>query len=178
VTIINSLWPRRVQRFGGQFVIGSINGETVTINGTDLAPGAKQELVVLIPNEENPLQNLEAKIYMVRFDEQQAAHNPGAEPGAVLALWRKCPHLGCTVPYRDGFTFADPLNGETYSGWFRCPCHGSTYSDSGRRVFGPAPRSMDAFALIVGDDGTLTVDLNTVYTSIAGNGDKATPTQA
>jgi cytochrome b6-f complex iron-sulfur subunit len=171
-TIINMLWPRGVQRFGGQFVIGTIEGDTVTVNGAPLAPGAKQQLTVLLPNEQNPLENLEAKIFMVRFDEAQASRNPGAQAGAVLALWRKCPHLGCTVPFNATFSFADPLNGETYAGWFRCPCHGSTYSDSGRRVFGPAPRSMDAFALSVDDGGNLVVDLDTVYSSIEGNADK------
>ena len=37
----------------------------------------------------------------------------------------------------------DPATGQDKRGWFRCPCHGSTYNDAGVRVFGPAPRSMD-----------------------------------
>ncbi|MEX2246538.1 MAG: ubiquinol-cytochrome c reductase iron-sulfur subunit [Dehalococcoidia bacterium] len=172
-TTLNNLWPRGEQKLSGRFVIGSMSGGAVTIEGQELAPGEKRDLVVLIPNERSPLDNIEAKIYMVRFDEEQAARNPGAQAGAVLALWRKCPHLGCTVPFNAGYPFKDPLINATYQGWFKCPCHGSTYSDSGRRVFGPAPRSMDAFALTLDDEGNLEVDLDTVYTSITGNAEKA-----
>ncbi len=76
------------------------------------------------------------------------------ERGGLLALWRKCPHLGCTVPWRPDFTFL----GST--GWFRCPCHGSTYTkEGGILVAGPAPRPMDTFPLEVReevqDDGTV-----------------------
>jgi cytochrome b6-f complex iron-sulfur subunit len=93
--------------------------------------------------------------------------------GAYLALWRKCPHLGCTIPWAPSFAFTDPLDGQNVTGWFRCPCHGSTYSDAGRRVFGPAPRSMDAFALQIAADGTMTVDLGVVFTSVPGNAEQA-----
>jgi cytochrome b6-f complex iron-sulfur subunit len=128
-----------------------------------MAPGQKRELVILQPNEQNPLQNIETKIFLVRLTEEQAAQNLAPEKaGAYLALNRKCPHLGCTVPFNPTFTFPDPLGGDV-TGWFRCPCHGSTYSDSGRRVFGPAPRSMDVFGLTVAADGTMTVDLSTRF---------------
>lgn len=40
-----------------------------------------------------------------------------------------CTHLGC-VPSRKK------------DGWF-CPCHGSTYDNSGRILEGPAPRNLD-----------------------------------
>ncbi len=40
-----------------------------------------------------------------------------------------CTHLGC-IPNR------------TAEGWF-CPCHGSAYDDSGRILYGPAPRNLD-----------------------------------
>jgi Rieske Fe-S protein len=41
----------------------------------------------------------------------------------------------------------DAATGDARKGWFRCPCHSSTYSDAGVRVFGPAPRSMDRMEL-------------------------------
>jgi cytochrome b6-f complex iron-sulfur subunit len=90
----------------------------------------------------------------------------GAEgkTGAYLALSRKCPHLGCTVPYNPSFVFNDPDNGgQSITGWFRCPCHGSTYSDTGRRVFGPAPRSMDVYAMTISPDGVMTVNLDVKF---------------
>ena len=75
-------------------------------------------------------------------------------PGGLLALWRKCPHLGCTVPWRADFNFL----GRT--GWFRCPCHGSTYTDAGVRVYGPAPRSLDRMELTI-DPDTKQISVNT-----------------
>ncbi len=79
---------------------------------------------------------------------------------AILALWWKCPHLGCTVPWRETFSWPDPETGQNKRGWFRCPCHGSTYNDAGVRVFGPAPRSMDHMEVSI-DPSTGRIDVNT-----------------
>ncbi len=58
-----------------------------------------------------------------------------------IALYQRCVHLGCTVPYRD----------ECDS--FKCPCHGSHYNVDGEYLDGPAPRSLDRFQLSLnGDD--------------------------
>jgi cytochrome b6-f complex iron-sulfur subunit len=48
--------------------------------------------------------------------------------------------------------------GADKQGWFRCPCHGSTFTEAGIRVFGPAQRSMDTMDVVVGEGGRLTVD--------------------
>lgn len=72
--------------------------------------------------------------------------------GGLIALYQKCPHLGCAVPWRPEFVFGGA------TGWFRCPCHGSTYTKGGLRVFGPAPRSLDTFAITRNGDGSVTVD--------------------
>ena len=161
VATINFMWPRTAQRAAGKFVL---DGKAAPlVNANDMAPGEKRDIVILQPNEQNPLENIETKIFLVRLTDEQAAQNLAPEKaGAFLALNRKCPHLGCTVPFNPTFTFPDPLGGNV-TGWFRCPCHGSTYSDSGRRVFGPAPRSMDVFGLTVAADGTMTVDLSTQF---------------
>ena len=56
------------------------------------------------------------------------------DPGAnVLALYRKCPHLGCNIP---------PLCDK--SKWFECLCHGSKYNIIGEKRAGPAPRGVQA----------------------------------
>lgn len=66
-----------------------------------------------------------------------------------IALFQRCVHLGCTVPFRD-----DCVS-------FKCPCHGSHYNVNGEFLDGPAPRSLDRFALsfsgenVVIDTGTL-----------------------
>ena len=67
------------------------------------------------------------------------------EDGGFLALWHRCTHLGCTVPWREE------------EGLFHCPCHSSIFTPVGEVVSGPAPRPMDIFPIeVVG--GTIFVD--------------------
>ncbi len=68
----------------------------------------------------------------------------GMEAGYV-ALYQKCVHLGCRVPWCPS------------SQWFECPCHGSKYNRVGEKQGGPAPRGLDRFALSVAG-GNITVD--------------------
>lgn len=63
----------------------------------------------------------------------------------VVALFQKCPHLGCRVPSCAS------------SQWFECPCHGSRYNRVGEKRGGPAPRGMDRFGTEINDDGELIV---------------------
>jgi len=66
-----------------------------------------------------------------------------------IGLYQRCVHLGCTVPFRNDCAS------------FKCPCHGSHYHVTGEFLDGPAPRSLDRFALsfngedVVIDTGTL-----------------------
>jgi cytochrome b6-f complex iron-sulfur subunit len=62
-----------------------------------------------------------------------------------VALYQKCVHLGCRVPWCQS------------SQWFECPCHGSQYNRVGEKKGGPAPRGLDRFGLTV-DGGIVTVD--------------------
>jgi cytochrome b6-f complex iron-sulfur subunit len=149
-TIITTLYPRGIKGFGSTIFVGTIDA---------LEPGKK-------------IHNLDAKTWLVRLDAEQAKHNPPAAEGSVIALYHKCPHLGCTVPYRPDFSREDPRNSQTYAGWFLCPCHGSTYSDAGVRVFGPAPRSMDTFPLTI-KDGKMTVNTGKVITGSNDNPSRA-----
>lgn len=68
-----------------------------------------------------------------------------AVDGEVHALYWKCPHLGCRVPWCES------------SGRFECPCHGSVFSRAGDYIAGPAPRGMDRFAIEL-VDGVIAVD--------------------
>ncbi len=70
----------------------------------------------------------------------------------LLALYWKCPHLGCTVPWDD-----DERR-------FRCPCHGSIYDYVGRRLAGPAPRPLDLMRVTVLDSGDVRVDTGDIRT--------------
>lgn len=63
-----------------------------------------------------------------------------------LALYQVCVHLGCKVPFRNDCNS------------FKCPCHGSHYNIDGEYLDGPAPRSLDRFAITFDSSGNLNVD--------------------
>jgi nitrite reductase/ring-hydroxylating ferredoxin subunit len=69
--------------------------------------------------------------------------------GRLYALYQKCPHLGCRVPFCAS------------SGRFECPCHASIFNRQGEYISGPAPRGMDRFPLRVVEDD-IVVDTSTV----------------
>ena len=74
--------------------------------------------------------------------------NPAPVAGEMIALWRKCPHLGCMVP-----ELCESVKR------FECRCHGSTYNILGEKLEkGPAARGMDRFAVVLEDDGMIVID--------------------
>jgi cytochrome b6-f complex iron-sulfur subunit len=75
------------------------------------------------------------RFYMVRLHD-----------GGMLAVYRRCTHLGCAVPY-------EPAQGQ-----FVCPCHGSAFTMDGDVLNAPAPRPLDLFRLALNDDGEIIVD--------------------
>ena len=79
----------------------------------------------------------EAQTYLTRVD------------GEVVALWQRCPHLGCRVAWCDS------------SGEYECACHGSTFNRVGEHRTGPAPFGMQQFAVAI-VDGVVEVDTGAV----------------
>ena len=71
------------------------------------------------------------------------AEVPGS--GRLMALYQKCAHLGCRVPFCD------------QSQWFECPCHGSKYNYAGEYELGPAPNGLQRFVVKI-EGGQITVD--------------------
>jgi cytochrome b6-f complex iron-sulfur subunit len=69
------------------------------------------------------------------------------EDGGFLALWQRCTHLGCTVPWSEA------------TNHFNCPCHSSLFTPAGEIISGPAPRPMDLFPIEIVDD-IIVVDTN------------------
>ena len=74
-------------------------------------------------------------------------------PEGFLALYQKCPHLGCVVPWEPTQQTEDNL---AEQGRFNCPCHGSIYNRYGVNVAGPAPRPMDLMEITI-ENGTIMV---------------------
>ena len=116
-----------------------------------------------------PVMKTEGQFWMANLD--PAETRPGGSGGGdgLLALWRKCPHLGCTVPWRQTFNY------EGDAGWYRCPCHGSTYTKAGVRVYGPAPRSMDTMAIEIDAAGNITVNTGAITPGGPDNPQRAVP---
>jgi nitrite reductase/ring-hydroxylating ferredoxin subunit len=75
------------------------------------------------------------------------------ESGDVLALSRQDPRNGCTVPWNPSYQF------QGVTGWFREPCHGSTYDIAGNLAFGPSTRGMDRYPVRVEEDGDIEVNV-------------------
>lgn len=71
------------------------------------------------------------------------------EDGGFLALYRKCTHLGCSVPW------------EPASNQFMCPCHASAFDARGNVLNPPAPRALDLFPVTI-EEGLVKVDTGTV----------------
>ena len=65
--------------------------------------------------------------------------------GGFLAVYHRCTHLGCTVPW------------DSTSQKFICPCHNSQFDQQGVVENPPAPRPLDLFAVSI-TDGQVTVD--------------------
>jgi menaquinol-cytochrome c reductase iron-sulfur subunit len=63
---------------------------------------------------------------------QKAVYVVKDSAGQLKALSSVCPHLGCSVQWRE-------VKRE-----FECPCHAASFSANGARVGGPAPRGMDS----------------------------------
>ncbi len=67
----------------------------------------------------------------------------------VLAMWHRCTHLGCTVPWRKD------------EDRFHCPCHAGIYNKQGEVLAGPPPRPLDLFPVEI-VNGEIVVDTSRV----------------
>ncbi|MGK2965631.1 MAG: ubiquinol-cytochrome c reductase iron-sulfur subunit [Tepidiformaceae bacterium] len=123
---------------------------------------------------EAPARVSEGKLWLVNLAGAQGDVLQVGGTGGVVALYWKCPHLGCTVPWNGAFA-GGQVGYPGITGWFRCPCHGSTYSTAGVRVFGPAPRSMDTMAVSVNADGSLGINTGLITGGSNDNPLRAVP---
>jgi len=134
--VLAFLWPSGTGGFGGKINVGSLDDIKATIDENDGFAYYPEGRMWITRYPEDAL------------DKARAVYSPpelaGMEEG-IVALYQKCPHLGCRVPEC------------VSSGWFECGCHGSQYNRAGEKKGGPAPRGMDRFAMTI-DGGSLSVD--------------------
>lgn len=67
------------------------------------------------------------------------------EDGGFLAIYQRCTHLGCNVPW------------DQEQGMLVCPCHSSQFDVHGDVLNPPAPRPLDLFRVSI-VDGDVRVD--------------------
>jgi cytochrome b6-f complex iron-sulfur subunit len=130
------LWPQGTSGFGSKISVGKVS-----------------ELKNQVEQNNGFLYYPEGRMWITEFpaaslDNARKVYSPselaGMEAGLV-ALYQKCPHLGCRVPEC------------ATSQWFECGCHGSQYNRVGEKKAGPAPRGLDRFAMAIEGD-TFTVN--------------------
>ncbi|MCS7039941.1 MAG: Rieske 2Fe-2S domain-containing protein [Anaerolineae bacterium] len=116
-------WAGALAVLAGQSVVALLNFlRPVTAGGFGglVFAGKVEEFAI---NSVNRV--LQGRFYIVRTED------------GLLALWQKCTHLGCAVPWVEE------------EGQFHCPCHGSRFNRVGEVIGGPAPRPLDTFPVTV-----------------------------
>ncbi len=105
--------------------------------GAKVPVGAKDAILASFgATNDTPILNVEGKFFLLHPE------------GGIIAAYRKCTHLGCTVPFV-------PAEDQ-----FHCPCHGSIYDKKTAVVLGgPAPKPLQLFH-ITESGGSLIVDTN------------------
>jgi cytochrome b6-f complex iron-sulfur subunit len=140
---LSFLWPNLEGGFGSKVRIGTYDDLKLLNSSLPIQEGF-------------PAYVSDARAFIMLIDPARQQFVPGTDETGdgtalnVRALYQRCPHLGCKPnPCLRNF-------------WLECPCHGSRYDRLGIKAagtqYGPAPRSMDRFAIEVATDGVLTVD--------------------
>ncbi len=139
--VLAFLWPSLSGGFGSKVTLGKVS-----------------DILAEVSAKKEPKYFAEARTYITAYpkedvDKAKKVYAPGVVKGmesGVVALYQKCVHLGCKVPWC------------TNSQWFECPCHGSQYNRVGEYKYGPAPRGLDRFDAVVDAAGNVTVDTSQV----------------
>ena len=145
--------------FLGVFGMGTLSFLWPTLAGgfgTKITAGNYDELLEQIGPRNNfkPVFFAEGRFWLTYYD--GTADSPvylaiNAKEVKMQALYRKCVHLGCSVPHCDT------------SMLFECPCHGSRYRLNGEYYGGPAPRGLDRFPIAI-EGGKVVVDTGALQT--------------
>jgi cytochrome b6-f complex iron-sulfur subunit len=143
-----------VSLFGAQFGLASLaflwpnlRGGFGSVIDLGLSP---DDVKNQIQSDRQPFYYGAGRLYLVNYtgDDKEGQYE-GLVGEGVMALYQKCVHLGCRVPFCQ------------QSQWFECPCHGSKYNIAGEYRDGPAPRGLDRFKVTV-QGGTVHVDTSQI----------------
>lgn len=130
------LWPSPKGGFGGKVTV----------------PTTLADIKAAIQSSRAPFYYAPGRFYLVPYSgEGEQYAKVGLIAGGLMALYQRCVHLGCKVPYC------------VASQWFECPCHGSKYNRAGEYKQGPAPRGLDRFPITV-EGESVVVDTTFVVT--------------
>ncbi|MEX2459349.1 MAG: Rieske 2Fe-2S domain-containing protein [Actinomycetota bacterium] len=104
--------------------------------GATIDAGNLTEIKNAIQSTRQPFYLGSGRFYIVPYDVDPVPEEyQGIAAGGLMALYQRCVHLGCRVPFCE------------QSQWFECPCHGSKYNRAGEYRSGPAPRGLDRFPI-------------------------------
>ena len=137
------LWPNITEGLGATFRLGTLDdillAEPRFAQGYPYSHSAARTFLVNMPAARS-----------LASGETAEVRSPAA--GDMVALWRRCPHLGCMVP-----ELCESRKR------FECRCHGSTYNILGEKLEkGPAERGMDRFAVRIKEDGMVVIDTSEI----------------
>jgi cytochrome b6-f complex iron-sulfur subunit len=140
------MWPKLKAGFGTKYNAGSFSAlKAEVLQGSTVVPKAipaAQAWIVPMPLDRIPGSSYENLPTIVTGGEDDGI--------GLMALWHRCPHLGCRVPE------CIPSQG------FECPCHGSKFNIHGEYAAGPSPRNMDRFIVTTNAAGEMIIDTGTI----------------
>lgn len=144
---LSFLWKSSKGGFGSKINVGKLN---------DIVAGIRANQGFLYLPEARAWVTEYPQESLTEADAEYSGQGPVYEgmSSGIVALYQKCPHLGCRVPECKT------------SQWFECPCHGSQFNRVGEKKGGPAPRGMDRFGVSVNNDN-VTIDTGTVFSGPA-----------
>ncbi|MGH2751408.1 MAG: ubiquinol-cytochrome c reductase iron-sulfur subunit [Actinomycetota bacterium] len=154
---LNRAWTGSFLTFLGFFGMGTLSflwPKVLGGFGTEINAGNYDDILEQVGPKGGfaPLFIPEGRFWLTFYEgtaEGVAYETTGAADTKLLALYRKCVHLGCSVPHCPS------------SSLFECPCHGSKYRLNGEYYAGPAPRGLDRFT-VVRSGSSVVVDTGTV----------------
>ena len=149
VACIAFLWPQGSSGFGSKIKVGLVSDLLTEIRDNSGFLYKPEGRMWLTEYPNGAVEKAATAYSGPELAGMTAGHQLGLD-GGIVALYQKCPHLGCRVPEC------------VTSQWFECPCHGSKYNQVGEKRGGPAPRGMDRFAMEITPDGSLVVDTGTI----------------